>query len=61
MKLEQIEKAIRNKTIVDFKFGGWGILTALSDNKSTVYYKKNGCGLFRQSTTIDQVEEEKPL
>lgn len=34
----------------------WGIVTCLSDDDSTVYYKPRGCGPFRSSAPIDKVE-----
>lgn len=34
----------------------WGIVTCLSDDGSTVYYKPRGMPMFIQSAPIDQIE-----
>lgn len=56
--VEEIEYAIKHKRIIDLDWCGyhWGIPTALSDDKTTVYYKPLGMGLTRQSVTIDKVK-----
>jgi hypothetical protein len=33
----------------------WGIVTSLSDDGSTVYYKPRGIGLLYSSTTINKI------
>jgi hypothetical protein len=35
----------------------WGIVTSLSDDESTVYYKPRGVGLFYSSAAIDKIEK----
>jgi hypothetical protein len=56
--VEQLELAIKYKRTIDLDWCGyhWGIPTALSDDKSCVYYKPLGMGLTRQCVTIDRVK-----
>jgi len=56
-KIELVKDAIRNKKIVEFTFNPnlWGILTSISDDNTTIYFKRLGCGLLRYATIPEYI------
>ena len=56
MNVQQVQETIRNKTIIELPWGTWEdwvILTALSDDQTTAYYKRRGMGFTRGSIPIN--------
>jgi len=58
MTKDEAKKAIANRRIIRLidEPERWGVPTCLSDDETTIYYKRRGMGLTRASATLEKVE-----